>query len=207
MLRELIFAARRLRQSSGFTAVALLTLALGIGTATTVFTLVQHVILQPLPYRESGRLVALWERVKFLQASFPVIGPNPRHVWMWQGDPAGNKAFASIAVFRHGATGLTIGKSEHPRLAGVLIGSANFLRTLGVHPVLGRDLGTSDTVPGQDGVALISYQLWAREWNKRPDVLGQTIRLSDRRLTIIAVLPFQHTAKTAHSFGNQERWV
>src|SRR5438270_957639 len=82
IFRELRYAARTLRKSPGFAATAFLTLALGIGASTAVFTIVDSVLLKPLGYHDSGRLVAAWERVRFLSGE--PTGPNPRHVDVWQ---------------------------------------------------------------------------------------------------------------------------
>ncbi len=185
MLQEFSFALRRLRKSPGFTILAILTLALGIGVTTAVFTLVDSVILQPLAYRNSGQLVVAWERVKYLGPGFPYTGPSPRHAEIWQQRAA---AFSSLSLVRHGVTGFTLGH-EHPRLIGVLIATPNLLDTLGIKPVLGRGLQPADAVRGRDKVALINSDLWRSAFGSNPNVIGKTIRLSGTPLTVIGVLP------------------
>ncbi len=187
MLQEFSFALRRLRKSPGFTVLAFLTLTLGIGVTTAVFTLVDSVILQPLAYRNSGQLVVAWERVKFLGPSFHYTGPSPRHAEIWQQRAT---TFSSLSLARHGATGFTLGH-EHPRLTGVLIATPNLLDTLGIAPVLGRSLRQDDAVKGRDKVALITFDLWRSAFSSHPDVIGKTIRLSDTPLTVVGVLPPQ----------------
>src|SRR5579875_1285360 len=112
ILAELRHSARQLRNAPGFTLVAILTLALGIGASTAVFTVVDSVVLKPLTYRESGQLVVAWERVRFLGTSN--VGPSPRHEEMWQ-ERAG--MFSGLALVRHRAAGLAVG-SDHPNLTG-----------------------------------------------------------------------------------------
>ena len=185
MLREFVHALRRLRKAPGFALLAILTLAFGIGITTAVFTLVESVILQPLAYRDSGRLVMAWERVKFLGPSFPYTGPNPRHAEIWRQRAT---AFSSLSLVRHGATGMSLG-NQHPHLIAVLIATPNLLGTLGVAPMLGRGLRPDDAVKGHDQVAVISHDLWTSAFDSNPNVIGKTIRLSDKPLTVIGVLP------------------
>ena len=103
---------------------AVLTLALGIGASTAVFTVVDSVILQPLSYRDSGKLVVAWERLRFL--SFDPTGPNPRHADLWQKRAT---AFSGLTLLREGANGLTLG-TEHPRLIGTVTAYTNLLDVL-----------------------------------------------------------------------------
>src|SRR5262245_57332459 len=94
VIQEIRYAGRTLRKSPGFTATAILTLALGIGASTAVFTVVDSVLLRPLAYRDSGSLVAAWEHVRFL--GYGALGPNPRHVNVWQ---ERSTAFRELTVF------------------------------------------------------------------------------------------------------------
>src|SRR5437763_4667307 len=110
IFKELRYAARTLRKSPGFAATAFLTLALGIGASTAVFTVVDSVLLKPLAFHESGRLVACWESVRFLRDD--ATGPNPRHVEVWRRRAT---AFSGLTYLQQGAGGLTLG-ADHPRL-------------------------------------------------------------------------------------------
>src|SRR5437868_2479862 len=110
IFQELRYAARTLRKSPGFAATAILTLALGIGASTAVFTVVDSVLLKPLAFRDSGRLVACWERVRFLGDD--ATGPNPRHVEVWRQRAT---AFSGLTYLQYAGMGLTHG-AEHPRL-------------------------------------------------------------------------------------------
>ena len=107
IFQELRYAARTLRKSPGFAATAILTLALGIGASTAVFTVVDSVLLKPLGFHESGRLVACWERVRFLGDH--AVGPNPRHVEVWRQRAT---AFSGLTWFRHTPMGLTTGNDR-----------------------------------------------------------------------------------------------
>src|SRR5579862_8487518 len=144
LLQDLRYAGRTLRKSPGFAVTAILTLALGIGASTAVFTVVDSVLLQPLAYHDSGRLVALWERVRFLGPE--PDGPNPRHVDLWQ---KRSTAFSGIALLQHLSSGLTTG-SEHARTTAAVTASANLFDVLEVQPLLGRTFRAEDGVKGHD---------------------------------------------------------
>src|SRR5207253_292085 len=131
-------------ETCGKAATAFLTLALGIGASTAVFTIVDSVLLKPLGYHDSGRLVAAWERVRFLSGE--PTGPNPRHVDVWQKRAT---AFSGLTFLRQMAMGLAVG-GEHPRLAGAVICSANLFDILQVQPLLGRTFIPEDGVQGHD---------------------------------------------------------
>jgi len=109
LFKEFVYALRQLRKAPGFTLLAILTLALGIGASTAVFTAVDSVILKPLTYRDSGNLVVVWERVKFLGPNLPYGRPNPRHIDLWQ---KRSTAFTGLSMLQGAASGVALGK-EH----------------------------------------------------------------------------------------------
>src|SRR5207237_6033466 len=152
--QDLRYALRNLRKSPGFAATALLTLALGIGVSTAVFTIVDSILLKPLVYHDSGSLVAAWERVRFLSSE--PTGPNPRHVDVWRKRAT---AFTGLTFLRHMAMGLGLG-TEHPRLAVAVACSPNLLDILQVQPLLGRTFIPEDGIQGHDNVAILTYSLW-----------------------------------------------
>lgn len=162
---------------------AILTLALSIGASTAVFTVVDSVLLQPLSYRHSGRLVAIWEHPPFL--NFGGLGPDPRHENLWQERAT---AFSGMALMQNGTEGLSIG-TDHPRLVGTVLCQSNLLDVLRVAPILGRDFGPEDNVEGRDNVAIIAYSLWQSLFHGDPNVIGKTVRLADVPRTVIGVLP------------------
>ncbi len=182
-LKEFIFAFRQLRKSLGFSALAILTLALGIGVSTAMFTIVDSVLLNPLSYRDSGRLVIIWERVKFL--GIPYIGANPRHFDLWQKRAS---AFSELTLLQERVSGVSLG-AGHPQLAGMLRAYPNLLKVLQVQPMLGRDFGPENGISGKDKVVILSYALWQSLFHGDPAVIGKTLRVSDVPREVIGVLP------------------
>ena len=183
VVQDVRHSMRTLRKSSGFATTAFLTLALGIGASTAVFTVVDSVILRPLAYRDSGSLVVLWERVGPMSPD--PTGPNPRHADLWRKQAT---AFRGLALTRQRVDGITLG-TDHPRVVGTVIGTANLFEVLQVAPLLGRGFLPEDDVPGHDNVAMLSYPLWQSLFQGDPNVVGRTIRLGDTRREVIGVLP------------------
>jgi len=183
IFQELRYAARTLRKSPGFAATAILTLALGIGASTAVFTVVDSVLLKPLAFHESGRLVACWERVRFLRDD--ATGPNPRHVEVWRQRAT---AFNGLTYLQYAAVGLTL-SAEHPRLINVVVTIPNFFDVLQIHALLGRTFVPEDGVQGHDNVAVLSYPLWQDLFHGDPGAIGATIRLGDVSRQVVGVLP------------------
>ncbi len=184
-LEDVRFALRRLRKEPSFSLTAVLTLALGIGASTAMFTVVDSILLKPLAYRNSGQLVVAWERVKFLDNIAPYMGPNPRHEAMWAQRA---NAFTGLTLVAEGTDGVSIG-SGHPRVIGTVKAYPNLLEVLEVAPVLGRGFRPEDGVPGHDHVALLTYGLWQSLFHGDPNVIGQTLRVADAPKEIIGVLP------------------
>ena len=181
--QDIRYGWRTLRRSPGFAATAILTLALGIGASTAVFTVVDSVILKPLAYRDSGSLVTVWERVWFLSGG--PVGPNPRHVDVWQKRAT---AFSGLTFLRHMAMGLTLG-AEHPRLVGTVACLPNLFGVLQVQPLLGRTFIPEDGVKGHDNVAILTYPIWQSLFHGDSSLIGRTIRLDDIPREVIGILP------------------
>ena len=132
ILQDIRYGLRQLRKSPSFTLTAVLTLAFGIGATTALFSVVDGVLLKPLAYRDSGRLVVIWERVRFLEKLFPYTGANPRHADLWRKQ---STAFTDLTLLQQGATGISLGNgNDHPRLVGRIIAQPNLLDILGVQP-------------------------------------------------------------------------
>ncbi len=184
--RDLRFALRQLRKAPGFALTAVLTLALSIGAATAIFSIVDGVLLKPLSYRDSGQLVAVWERVRFLQKLFPYIGPNPRHEQMWMKQ---STAFSGLTVLQPGPIGVSLGKNDHPRFVGMFNVQQNFLDILGVQPVLGRNFLPTEDTPGNNHVVVISWALWQSLFHGDAGVIGKSITLDHLPVTVVGVLP------------------
>jgi predicted permease len=178
--QDMTYSLRVLRKNRGFALVTILTLALGIGANTALFSIVNTVLLNPLPYPHSEELIAVHEsKANFDQGS--VSYPNFRD---WQRD---NKTLAAIAIAHQRRFTLT-GTGDTERLPGDYV-SSDFFSILGVKPVLGRLFAPGEDEIGRSPLVVISAGLWARKFSSRPDVLGKTITMDGRDFTIIGVLP------------------
>jgi predicted permease len=186
ILQDLHYGWRQLRKSPGFTITAVLTLALGIGATTTLFSIVDGVLLKPLAYRDSGRLVAVWERVRFLEKLFPYTGPNPRHADLWQKRAT---AFSDMTLLQANAVGISRAEGDHPEFIGRVVGQANLLDLLGIQPLLGRNFLPEEMTKGHENVTLISWQIWQKLFHGDRDVLGKSLNLAGTPHQIIGVLP------------------
>jgi hypothetical protein len=180
LLQDIRYALRMLVKNPGFTVVAILTLALGIGANTALFSVVNGVLLNPLPFSAPDQLVALYaNRVHLERAS--ISYPN---FLDWQRE---NHTFASMAAFRPDDFNLTgVGEAEHIR--GEMI-SADFFSTLGVKPEVGHSFRSEEDRLGGAPVALISAGLWKRKFGSVPDMVGKRIELNGTGYTIIGVIP------------------
>src|SRR6185312_1990463 len=169
------------------TAIAALTLALGIGANTALFSVVNGVLLNPLPYHSAGQLVALYGRYGHAPGSDkqPISYLN---FLDWQRQ---SKLFSSMAVYRNEDYLLT-GTNEGERLSGYMI-SSDFFSTLGLNPILGRNLRVDDDQPGASPVAVISGGLWKRKFGSSPSVIGKAITLNGSSYEIVGIIPASFT--------------
>jgi hypothetical protein len=180
MIQDLRFGVRMLLKHKGFTVVAVLTLALGIGANTAVFSVVNALMLRPLPYPESERLVMLAERSKDgqrLDAAYPNFVD-------WR---ARAQSFVGMAAAYTGSFSLT-GVEKSARLEGYIT-NWNFFHLLGIHPQLGRLFTAADDQYGAARTVLISHSVWAALFGLDADVIGRQMRLDDDSYTVIGVLP------------------
>lgn len=188
LAQDLRYALRGLRNHRGFTAVAVLTLALGIGANTAIFTVINTVLLTPLPYEQPDQLVVLVETV----SERPVGVSYPNFVdWRNQ-----TTALENVAAVRTRESFNLTGAGESERLAGRLV-SANFLATLGVKPIRGRDFLAEEDQPGAKPVVIISHALWQRRFGADESVVGKQLTLSGQQFTVIGITPpnFQYGAE------------
>ena len=204
-VQDLRQAVQVLRRSPGFTLATILTLALSMGASTAIFTIIDSTVLKPLSYRDSGSLVALWERV-LLPGAEPMgpVGPNPRHVDAWR-TRAGS--FSGVALLRQGAIGLTSG-TDHPQLVGTVMALPNLFEVLQVTPLLGRTFIPEDGVKGRDNVAILTYSLWRDFFHGDRKIIGKSIRLGDLPREVVGVLPdsFHFPNRNAlQSFNTNQR--
>jgi putative ABC transport system permease protein len=181
LIQDLHHGLRGLRQAPGFTATVLLTLALGIGACAAIFTVVDAVLLRPLPFAEPERLVMLNESKPPEVPSF-VVRPATFPHWKRQAT-----SFEGLAVVRDGSYNLT-GQGEPARVYAGKV-TANAFPTLRVQPVLGRGFLPEEEVPGKDDVVILGHGFWQRQLGGRADVLFQTLRLDGRSHRVVGVMP------------------
>ena len=179
-IQDLRYGLRMLAKNPGFTAVAVLTLALGIGANTAIFSVVNGVLLRPLPYADPGRLMTVYETSReFGQMS--VAYPN---FLDWRRE---NHAFTDIAAYRGDDFNFT-GSGQPEHLRGEFV-SASLLPVLGVNPLLGRNFMPQEDREGASGVVMLTYGLWKRRFGADPNILGKTMTLNARSYKVIGVLP------------------
>ena len=182
LLQDLRYALRMLAKQPAFTVIAVLTLALGIGANTAIFSVVNAVLLRPLPYPQSERLIVLRERSN----SFDNGSVSLPNYTDWR---ANQRGFTDLVLFRRGDANLSrAGAENEPERVGSARVSYNFLSVLGVAPALGRDFRQSDDVPGCKKVALISDGLWKRRFGSSTDTIGKEIIVDGVPREIIGVL-------------------
>ena len=180
LFQDVRYALRMLAKSPGFTAVVVCTLALGIGASTALFSVINGVLLNPLPYPQASQLVAFYEKnAGMTQAPISYL-----NFLDWQ---RSSKNFASMAIYRHEDYNLT--GSGHAERVNSLMVSAGFLTTPGMHPALGRDFNRNDDRLGAQPVALLSDGFWHRHFGGDPTVIGKSLDLEGNDYTITGVLP------------------
>ena len=180
--QDLRFGMRMLAKNPGFTAVAILTLALGIGTCTAVFSLLNAVVLRELPYREPDRLVRVWDsNQKRNLTSFPASIPN---FLSWQ---ERSKTLAGFAAWRYGTA--TVGAGAQAERLDVVRISANLLPLLGRQPVAGRGFLPEEDQPGRDREVLLSRHVWQERFAGDPAVIGRELLLDGVPHTVVGIAP------------------
>ena len=180
LAQDLRYGWRTLLKSPGFAAAALFTLALGIGANTAIFSVVYGVLLQPLPFRDAARLVLLHETT-------PKVGDVSVSYPNFQDWRAQSHSFSEMAAVSNVAFNMT-GTSQPENIGGLAV-SPNFLSMAGVRPVIGRGFTPDEEKAGTAPVLLLSYALWQSHFGGDRRVIGQTIRLDSRTVTIVGVLP------------------
>jgi putative ABC transport system permease protein len=183
LLQDLMYALRQLHKSPGFTAVAVATLALGIGASTAIFSIFNATLLRPLPYKDSDRLVILWSTIPGLGYSGPGSLTDPDYV-QWEEQ---NRVFEQIAAYRGQTSNLT-GGGVPERLAGSTV-TASLFPLLGAVPELGREFSADEQLPGHENVVLLSHRLWARKFASDPGLVGRPITLDEKSFIVLGVMP------------------
>jgi len=182
MRQDLIYALRSLRKSPGYAAVTILTLALGIGANTAIFSVVNGVILKPLPYPAPERLV-------FITSQFPNLGFDQ----FWVSAPEfvefaqSNRSFQQVGAYRAGAVNL--GTPDQPRRVTSAVVTSELMPALGVAPVRGRQFTREDTLPGAEDVAVLSTELWRTAFGGEESVVGRTVPIDGAPTRVVGIMP------------------
>ncbi len=186
LARDLRFSLRTLRRTPGFTVIAILVMALGIGANVALFTVVRGVLLKPLPFHDPDRLVMLYEAGSLGDHTTDtnVISGGMYAEWKKQ-----NRSYSSLALAQGIRVGLSGSGGQLPEKLKSALFSWDMLRTLGVQPALGRDFAQADDSPGANGTVLLSWGLWKRRFGGDPAILNQTIDLDAKPYTVIGVMP------------------
>src|SRR5215510_4432168 len=180
--QDLRFGARMLLKHPGFTLIAVLTLALGIGANTAIFSLVQAVILRPLPFPEAGRLAQVWNAN--LEGDINHFAIKVRDYEEWRKH---SQVFEQLAAYKVWTFTLT-GSGEPEQIPGNWV-TASFFSTLGVVPLLGRSFLPEEEQPGGPNVVILSYGLWQRRFGGDRNLLNQTIPLDGKAFTVVGIMP------------------
>ena len=192
--QDLRYAARTLRKSPGFTLVAILTLALGIGANTAIFSVVNAVLLEPLPFRQPQKVVALWQ-TETAPGSYPLTGEDYTD-WHTQ-----NSTFEDMSLFswpqNYNASG-----AEGAEGAQVVRTQANFFDLLGVQAQIGRTFARGEDQNDGSHVALLSNGFWKKRFGGQPDAVGKSVELNSERYDIIGVMPAWYTLP-----GRADLWI
>src|SRR6187200_55107 len=182
MRQDLVSALRHLRKNPGYALVTVLTLALGIGANTAIFSVVHGVILKPLPYPDPARLV-------FITSQFPNLGFNQ----FWVSAPEfiefkeRNQSFVDVGAYRSGAVNL--GTEDQPRRVVSAVITSELMPVLGVAPIRGRQFTKADTLPGAEDVGALSSELWRGAFGGDESVLGRVIPIDGTPTRIVAIMP------------------
>src|SRR5262249_27913434 len=183
--RDVRLGVRTLVHSPIFTAVTVLSLALGIGANTAIFSVVNGLLLRPLSYPESERLVDVWHTPP--QQSFPGLdrfSVSPANYLDWK---AQSSAFEKIAAY--GYAGLSLSTSNDPLPLTAATVSSDFFSVLRSNPIQGRTFTPDEERPGQDQVVVISHRLWQRAFGANRNIVGQTLTLNSRSFTVVGIMP------------------
>src|SRR5215213_4857774 len=206
LLRDIRYGVRGLLKRPGFTVIALITLALGIGANTAIFSVVNAVLLRPLPFQKPEELVIVWEDATLV--GFPHNTPAPANYVDWKTQ---NQSFADMAATHETSYNLT-GDGEPERVTAYAV-TANFFPLLGVQPLLGRSFLNEEDRPGGNKVVVLSYSLWQSRYGADRNILNREILLNGEKHSVVGVMPssFQFFEKDARLWVpiamDQEDWA
>ena len=183
-MNDLRFALRQLARNPGFTLVAVFTLALGIGANTAIFSMVNAVLLKPLPYHQPDRLMMVWADNPTFNLGIHELPPSQRDVVDWRQRAQSFEQVAGISSVQ-----MDLSQNGELKRIGAVSVTANFFPTLGVSPARGRSFTAEEEQPGKDKVVVISDGLWQREFGGDPGILGTTINLNNESRVVVGIMP------------------
>src|SRR6185369_1391043 len=178
MKKDLLYSIRGLLKRPAFTVIAVLTLALGIGANTAIFSVVNAVLLRPLAVKDPDRIMTFWH-------SAPAKGLT--HLDLNDAQVAYTRTFQNLAAFETGSFSITGGGEPEVVPGGVV--TFNYFDVLGREPLYGRTFTAQEDTPGNNHVALLSYALWQRRFGGNPNILGQSINLDSEPTTVVGIMP------------------
>jgi macrolide transport system ATP-binding/permease protein len=203
LLHDLKFGVRLLTKSPGFTAIAALSLALGIGANTTIFTLINAILLNPLPVEESSRLVAVWTTDERNTGGFNSFMQTAALNFRDLRDK--NDVFAGLAAHQGIPLNISSGTGEPQQIFGEMV-TGNYFSLLGAKPFIGRGfLADEDRVPGAKLVTVLGYNLWQRRFGGDRSILDKTVTLNNQAFTVVGVMPSGF--KGINAIGTPALWV
>jgi predicted permease len=193
---DLRYAVRTLRRASRFSASAVLTLALGLGAATVVFSVVDHVVLRPLPFERPDELVVMRERIGEMAHVYPSMPANAGHFLEWRRGCGACEGLAALVAMPTTLTG-----TGDPQRAAAVRASANLFSLLGVRPMLGRTFREEEDAPGRDAVVVLGEAFWRRQFGADPSILGRSIRLGGTLVEVVGVVPASFRLPAGDALG------
>src|SRR5215207_7793532 len=204
LIKDIRLALRGLVRRPGFTLVAVLTLALGIGANTAIFSVVNAVLLKPLAVKDPDRLMTFWHSAP--AKGLKHLDLNDAMVAYYRDR---TRKFQSLAAFETGNFSIT-GGGEPEVVPGAIV-TFNYFEVLGREPLYGRVFTPQEDTPGNNHVALLSYALWQRRFGGNPNIVGQSINLDSEPTTIVGIMPpdfdFPDPAERANSSGHMQLWA
>jgi len=199
LLQDIRYGMRMLRKSPGFTAVAVVVLALGIGSTAAIFSVVDRVLLHPLPYPDSDRIVVLGQTMRSAGGVGEASSPANYLDWVRE-----NHVFSQMAASRGGQANLTVG--NRPERVRTTVATASFFSLFGRNPMLGRPLVSDDEKPGSDHVAVLSFGLWQRRFGSDRTLVGRSITLDGEAYSVIGVMPPEFAPDDYGELWVPSRW-
>ncbi|HEX8145942.1 MAG TPA: ABC transporter permease [Pyrinomonadaceae bacterium] len=200
LFQDLRFGVRTLAKRPGFALVAVLTLALGIGANTAIFSVVNAVLLRPLPFRDAGRLVLVYETTQSVPRDFVSV-PNLEDY------RAGSRSFEEFSTFVPQSVNLTGAGAEPERVVGAFV-TSSFFKVVGVEPARGRAFLAEDDAQGAGQVAVLNHDLWQRRFGADPEIVGKSLTFNGEPYTVVGVMPegFGLPATTTDVLLPAQKW-